>query len=664
MTLSEMGASSLIVEVPVLGSGSGRVENGQELSYQIYDEFKLLERNIRNLFEAIRMGLVPPMESPDYVDNLVDLTIRGRDRLNAAIIQQEGEGSILAEQATVVFGKALSAADLRGQAEWLPWYSQPRYDSDRIFRRIAPTLNNTEHIVYHTLKPRWAKSEIEITETGPVMVNRFGQQGEEQEIRFPLDRDNNILIEKPGKNIDFRRLGLRQFQRYEQNDREMARLLKESESLGVYAETEPERMPNILFEYAESLKDDLLKTPNEQNHSAWLSARMEYIACLDEFLYSPSEMIMVNTYEEIMAAESDEKTIIALQVLRDELIRAFVTMREKHRELSELRTLLEGTIASSFCIMGPIAGPENSVNIPESSALLANALLTSTCISPAQSRHIILWSIIASLIVLACIHALGPLMLMIVGIAASLICGAAFGIAFIISGYWIDPFVAMSACLAGTLFLAVFRFCIGYGRTLRFRLAYSGSVNNDMLKQLVKIGRPRLSETLCTKSVIVAVKNTGMTNKEDQGTALESAKAAMDFRQETSSVFKRRGGLILAYENDLVLACFGSPPQRICGENNEHPVTKVISCIRDILDNAKSAEWHFGIESGECSFFWSEKTGYTANGHAVVRARMYASLAVRHNVRAIIGNSANKGSRLQGIKLSSLAGEQYYKLPF
>jgi hypothetical protein len=668
MTLSEMGASNLLVEVPVLGSGSGRLENGQELSYRIYDEFTLLERNIKNLFEAIRMGLISPSESPGYVENLVDLAIRGRDRLNSAIIQQEEAGSILAEQATAVFGKALSAEDLRVQSWAMPehhWYSQPRYDSDRIFRRIAPTLNDVDHIVYYALKPRWIKSEIELTETGLVMVNRFERQGEDMEYRFPLDRNGNIIIEKPGKNTGFRHLGLKQFHTYDQIDRAMARLLKESEPLGVYAETIPERMPNILFEYVESLKEELLKAPSTENHSAWLYVRMEYITCLDEFLYSPSEMILVNSYEERIAAENDEKNIVQLLNQRDELIRAFVAMREQHREFSELRSSLEGAIASSFCIMGPATMPEDpSVNIPESSALFANSLLTGACITPGQSRHIIVLSIAGALIVLVCIHALGPAMLLLTGFAASLFCGAAFGISFIFSGYWIDPLVPMTACLTGTLFLTISRFCIGYGRMSRFRLAYLGSVNKAMLKQLVKAGRPLPSEIVCAKAVIVAVKNSGMTGKEDQGLALESAKAVMDFRWDITSVFKRRGGLILGYENDLVLACFGSPPQRICGESNENPVTKVISCIRDILENAKSTEWHFGIESGECSFYWSDKTGYTANGHAVVRARMFASLAVRHNVRAIIGNSASKGSRLQGIKLSSLAGEYYYKLPF
>ena len=145
MTLSEMGAAGLLVEVPVLGTGSGMADGGAEMSYRINDEFNLLGRNIRTLFEAIRMGLVPPAESPTYVENLVELTERGRDRLNAAIIRQDEAGSERAAQAAAVFGKEITAADLR-VVPWdmplgeIPWYSRPQPDKDRIIRRAAPLI--------------------------------------------------------------------------------------------------------------------------------------------------------------------------------------------------------------------------------------------------------------------------------------------------------------------------------------------------------------------------------------------------------------------------------------------------------------------------------------------------------------------------------------------
>ena len=648
MTLSEMGASDLLIEVPLLGTGSGMMETGEEFSYRINDEFNLLGRNIRNLFEGIRMGLVSPVESPQYVENLVELAERGRDRLNAAIIRQDEPGSVIAAQAAAVFGRALTAADLRPQADSrhegagdIPWYSQPRPDRDGALRRIAPAVeNDVEHIVCHVLKPR------------------------EIEYEFPLDRDGNILLEsyRPDKN-DFRRLTLNQFRNYDQTGKVLARLLKDAESLGVYSETAPERAPLTLYEYAEKLKEDLLDEPDAVKRAAWIAARADYIASLDEFLYGPSEMKLVNGYEELIATEKlDAIGVARLQILRDDLIRAFVDMREKHRELFALHTLLARELASSLCVMGP-APSAASAGIPLSSALLANALLTGRCITPGRSKFIALWSLAVSFFILACIHRFRPVLLFMAGLALTLLCAAAFGFSFIVSGYWIDPFIPSASLLGGTLFLCVSGFCISYGRMLRFRLAYAGLVNGNMLSRLVRMGRPPLSETLTAQAVIIAVKNAGMSGREDRESPLEAAQAAVEFRREFSRIFRRHGALILGIENDIALACFGSPPQRICGEAVTHPAAMAIPCIREIFNSPFADAWHSGIEAGECSFSWSEETGYTARGRPMIRARIFTSLAARYQTRAIIGETARKSSGLNLRKLASLAGDDFYELP-
>jgi hypothetical protein len=672
MALSEMGAADLLVEVPVLGGGSGMAETGREFSYRVNDEFTLLGRNIRNLFEAIRMGMVSPVESPSYVENLVELSERGRDRLNAALIRQDEEGSVLANQAAAVFGRALFAADLRpGPLGDIPWYSLPRPDQDGVLRRIAPSAE-IEHIAYHALKGRWEKSAVEYggaslaNSGGLFLINQFERNGEDMEYRFPLDRDRNILIDRKALEKDrvqgFRRLTLRHFRDYEQIGRVLARQLKDAQSLGVYAKTVPERIPLILYDHAEKLKEDLLKNPSPAACAAWIDARAEYFVSLNEFLYGPSETTLVNGYEELIATEKlSEAGTARLRGLRDELIRSFSAMKEKHLELSELRTLLANEINSSFCIMGP-AFSTARVNTPGSSALLSNALLTGHSITPGQDLYIILWSLVVSFLLLACIHALKPALLLTLGLAVNLLCGAVFSLSFIISGYWIDPFIPSAALLGGTLVLFVSRFCISHDRTLRFRLAYTKSLNGAMLKTLVKAGHPLLSETLCAQAVIIAVKNPGMSGREDRETPLEASRLATEFRGEFSRIFKQQGALILGFENDIALACFGSPPQRTCREDTKHPAARAISCIRVILQNPLSSEWRFGVESGECAFSWSAETGYTANGHPVARARIFAALTTRFKVRAIIGRSASRSSGQNLRKIASLAGESFYEL--
>lgn len=720
MTLSEMEAASLAIEVPVLGSFSGRIESDEEIQRRLNDEYALLGRNIRNLFEAIRVGSVPPSESAGYVENLVELAERGKDRLTAALIRQDEAGALRLAQASAVFGAALAATDLRSRpAEDSRWYARPRPDRDGRLRRIAPLLGVTpqaqdepemeavtaeapdepqletaaadtpeapvsqdelpvqdeppvqkeapalplmipaavEHIMYRSLKSRWEHSEIEYAEQGPVLTLRRSGQ----ETRIPLDRNGNILIEKTDTGEGFRRLALSRFREYEEADRVMGRLLKEAEALGVYSATSPEQVPLIHWEYAAGLREELLEVslppgaappeergPLNERRSAWIAARAAYFASLEELLYGPAEMTLVSGYEEIIATEQlKDEGMVKLQNLRDELIRAFVALREQHRRLTELRAGLAETLAAAVCVMGPPgeAGPV------EASVLLANALLSGSHIIPAQTRYVIFWSLGAALLVLGAIRSLRPAMALLAGCAAALVCAGIFGWSFVLSGWWIDPFIPAIACVAGTLVIFNLRLGLARRGARRFRYAYGPAVGKPCLKELVRAGRPLLSEINVIPAAVIAVKDPSLYTQEGRETPEQAARAAAEFRGAITPLFKQAGAVIVACGGNTVLACFGSPPERLFQEraaiaNGEpirqnNPAARAGDCIADLLRQARRP-WFFGIDWGECAFSWSAETGYTANGRPVVRARILASLGPRCRAQVIITNAVRE----------------------
>ena len=754
VTLTEMNASALVIEVPVLGSAPGRAESDEEIRRRINDEYTLLGKNIRNLFDAIRLGSVSPLESGTYVDNLVELAERGRDRLNTALTRQSGAGTAQTEQAQAVFGAVLEAVDLRSQTgETVYWYSRPQPDRDGKIRRAAPLLLPSpakakpdsavrpaiEHIVYRSLKPRWNESVLEYTERGPVLINRSvpanlpggdqpdavpsddavpaaadaGQAAVTIETRFALDKNGNLLFEQPRKNEGFRRVSLERFREYEKADRLMRRLLREAEALGVYSETRPERIPLILCDYAASLREDLLKTavPPEpdsgetppsgtvsaltaEKRAAWITARAEYISSLDEFLYGPAEMTLVNGYEEIIATETlGDAGIAKLQNLRDELIRAFVAMREQHRELVELRSLLTETLDSSFCVMG-MANTGGGAGVSETSALLANALLTGHSVTPGQSRYIVFWSLLIVFFILICVHALHPPVVLLSGLAASLLCVAGFGWSFIISAYWIDPRIPAAACLAGTLVIFTARSLVMYRGARRFYAAYGAAVSRPCLRRLIRAGRPPAGEILTARAAVIAVKNPGLLSREDREEPHLAARASAEFHSAVSAVFKKAGAAILGREGDTVLACFGSPLERVYleQEKNEtrygdetnafsshHPAVKAAGCITELLRQSlpspakggasPAASWRFGIDCGDCAFSWSEETGYTANGRPMVRARVLASLAARYRIRILVTGPVREQLNQPVRKINTLGSggenhESFYELLF
>ncbi|MDR2434166.1 MAG: hypothetical protein LBD47_06335 [Treponema sp.] len=678
MALNELGASGLIVEVPALGYYSGRTASDEEIRRRFNDEYELLGRNIRNLFEAIRVGSVPPSESASYVENLVELAERGRDRLSAALIRQDEAVSLQVAQAAAAFGAMLEAKDLRsGTGEALPWYARPRPDGDGKLRRIAPLLSGEpaiEHIVYRSLKSRREESFVEQTEGGPALVNR---QSGGAETRIFLDRNGNILIEKPhAVKQGFRRLALERFREYEAADRVMGRLLQDAEALGIYSQTIPERIPLFLRDYAASLREALLEAPDAEKQAAWLAARAEYLAGLDEFLYGPAEMTLVGGYEEIIATEQlAEEGLAKLRGLRDELIRCFAAMREQHRLLIESRSLLAETLASSLCIMGAPSGGESG--LVETSALLANALLTGSHIIPTRSRYAIFWSLAAVFVMLFCVHALRPAAALLAGLAAALLCAAGFAWSFIISAYWIDPFISTGSCAAGTLVIFIARLVIIRRGTRHFRYTYGPAVNKACLKELVRAGRPLLSEINTVAAAVLAVKNPGLYSHEDKDPSAQAQRSAAEFRNAAAGAFKQAGAALLAFEGDTVLACFGSPPERICLQRSktrsgQHPALKAAETAAALLGpetsgkrtGAPFAAWRFGIDFGECTFSWSEETGYTANGRPLVRARFLSAMAARRGIPALISDAVHKELKSPARKIRTMVsgGMDMYEL--
>jgi class 3 adenylate cyclase len=675
MTLIELDASGLVVEVPVLGHSLGRTATDEEIRRRFNDEYTLLGNNIRNLFEAIRVGSVPPQQSAAYVENLVELAERGRDRLTAALIRQDGGDSVQA--ASIAFGSVLEAMDLRSKSaiDDGPWYARPRPDRDGRLRRIAPLLRTAgeaviEHIVYRSLKPRWEESAVEYTEQGPVLVNRKSGGGES---RIPLDKNGNILIEKPREGERFLRLSLEWFQEYREADCAMGRLLEDAETLGIYSQTIPERIPLILRDYATSLWEELLKAPEEEKRAAWLAARAAYLAGLEELLYGPAEMTLVGSYEEIIATEKlGDEGLAKLQGLRNELIQAFVAMREQQQCLIESRNLLAEALTASLCIMGPSseAGPV------ESSALLANTLLTSSHIIPEQNRYILFWSLAAVFVILLCIHTLRPMAALVTGLFAALLCAAGFGWSFVISAYWIDPFIPAGSCLAGTLVIVIIKFAMICWGARRFRYAYGPAVHKACLKELIRAGRPLLSEINTVPAAVIAVKYPGLYSWEDRETPAQAVRAAVEFRKVAALAFKQAGAAIISYEGDTVLACFGSPPERICRKladaeirDNHHPALKAAdyaaALLRAVPGHENPSAWHFGIDYGECAFSWSEETGYTANGRPVVRSRFLSALAAQRNAGVLVTDTVLKELKhpARKIRTAESGGMEIYELP-
>jgi len=635
ITLTEMEAANLIMAVRTSPSSSPITVTEEEIRRRFTDEYVLLGTNIRNLFEAIRSGSLAPQYAPMFVERLVEMAEQGRDRLLTSLIDRDDDFI----RSVAVFGNFLEAD------------ARPMLDKDGKLRRVRPVdiEASIDHPVYLNLKSRYATSQIETVDQNKILWLR-GYDG--NEIDIPLDKDGNIL---PILNCDFRNIDISLFRQYDEADSLLRASLEACDELGAFSKTLPEQSPLFLGDYASLLRQELLQSPDSEKRTAWLRARKNYFKSLNDFLFGPAQTLLVDGYEKLIADESSlgERGLSSLAKMRDDLIAAFNEMREEYGELTTLRSKLEEELASSFCIMG-------NDDAAAYCALLANTLITGSHIKPAIDKQILFWSIAAAFVVLTVIFLMPKAAALVVGIFLSLVSAASFGLYFIFFSYWIDPAAAFSASFSGTLVIFYCKHAILKYRTRRFRAAYGEAVPQNVLKDLIKSGLPRLSKVSVCETTVVAIKDINLLNREDNEKPHDAGSARREFFSSVKKNVFNSGGIIAAYEGDTVLACFGSPlktdKSRSGAEIQINKLSKVeqaCAFAKELLNDEKNT-WHFGIDSGECAFFWSAQSGFSVNGRPAVRARVLASKTMRLQTRALITETVREKTGIECKKMGAL----------
>ena len=671
-TMAELGARTLIIQVPILGLPAGGSVGEAEILHRFDEEFSLLSRNIRNLFDAIRIGSIAPVDAAMYVGMLVELSDQGKERLVSALLRRDEESIERMEMAAAFFGNVRRPGDIRVQLIMAGYggrpgvlaeryeYSRPQPDRDGVLRRVAPVLTvpyfsedggverTLKHIIYGALSDR----------LGPDGIAAL----------LPLDRYGAVLFEIP-RGVGLRQIGILDILAYEEADRELRRLLLEGETLGIFQSIEWENRPGFLYDQALSLRNG-----GAGNKHAWIASRNRYFESLREFLYGPTELNMVRGFEEIIISLDAEAGIDQFLEMRDTLIAFFATLREKHNAVLALRHRLEAALFDSFSILG---SPEDT----EASALLANSILTGRAVSVGEDRPLFFGALVSALLICFLLKSLGPALTLWLGTLLTLFVGMLFSVLFILSGYWFDPQVPMAAGGTGVIASFIWALVAKSRYTRRFRLAYGPSVSRSCLKNVMQAGKPLPSQTATVRAVVIAIKNFSPAAKEFFPGRHTSSKDLIAFQEKVSVLVKKAGGTIIGTEGDIVTACFGSPLERVYLKNKKKTshyegahtpaalALQAMDFVSDIARNPEYASWHFGLHLGNCCFAWTALSGYFALGTPVQRARILSRLTDRYQSRIIISDSVNEalpdvvGKRLGILKENDGSDkEPFYRL--
>jgi hypothetical protein len=634
MTLTEMDAGTLIMTGKVSPSSSPVSITETEIRQRFMDEYILINTNIRNLFEAIRLGSVSPVNAPGYIDRLIELTNQGRDRLLAALINRD----VNLLRSIAVFGNYLETD------------TNPVLDKDEKIRRVLPIdgKSSTEHSVFLSLKNRYAEAKIETADQEQILwlLNYDGT-----ELDIPLDRDANIITPW---NCNFRRVDISLFKEYEEAELAMRSALAKANELGAFSQTLPEKSPLILCDFALMFREELLNSPDSERRSVWVREREKYFESLNDFFNSQAESELVKGYNDVIADEIllGEEGLASLAKMRDQLIQSFTNIRDVYDRLYAVHSQLKKELTMSFCILG-------SGGNAEYSALLANAIITGSHVKPVYDQYILIFSAAGAFIIIFVIFYMRPSMLIILGIILSTVASAVCSFVFIFYSYWIDPAIVFVSSVTGTLFIFYLKCTVKNYRARRFRMAYGSSVSQEALRELICAGKPRLSDVIVTNAAVVAIKDNNLLTNEDREKPHEAGKAKKAFFFLVKKTVSDYGAIIAGFEEDTVLACFGSPLDK-----SSDPLGRACGMVTDLLSDEKKS-WNFGIDAGECTFYWMPETGYSVNGKPAVRARVASSKTRRLKVRSIVTETVWLDLNLKAKKLGSLydGSEAIYAYP-
>jgi len=630
ITLTEMEASNLVMTAKMPSSSSPIIMTEADIRRRFGDEYVLLGSNIRNLFEGIRMGYVTPSQAPLFVEQVIDLSVQGRDRLISALIDRDE--NLL--RSVAAFGNYLQT-DIK-----------PQLDSDGKLRRVKPFDQSIEHPVFSYLKNRYAFSQVETSEYEQILWLR---SYDAKDIDIPLDNAGNIItaVSSGLRNIDIDLI-----RSYEDALSAMHDAMDRANDFKAFLFTSPEKIPLFLDDHASFLLEEFLKAPDIEKRYAWIRSRENYIASLDDFFNGNAETLVMNYYDEQIELLNEDEYSVNEEQKKEELSNIFIEMREAYAKLLPVYNVLKGELGLSFCVMGPWPDAQYS-------ALLANALITGAHVKPVNYRYSLLFSLTAVLAVMLLVFYLRPVFVLSFGMLLNAVSASVFLSVFIFNSYWIDPLIAFGSGVTGVIVIFFIKSAYLNYRARAFRMAYRTAVSKDVLRNLIKLGRPRLNEINDAFSAVVAIKDTNLLGREDSEKSRDKGKARRSFYAQAKKVIFNSGAVITGFEGDTILACFGSPIDK-----SYHPVSKACSMAREIIKNEKIT-WRFGIDAGMCSFSWSQETGYCVNGRPAVRARVLVSKTVRLKSRALVTDNVLQKIHMDGNKVGVFNDEtgSFYELP-
>jgi class 3 adenylate cyclase len=180
--------------------------------------------------------------------------------------------------------------------------------------------------------------------------------------------------------------------------------------------------------------------------------------------------------------------------------------------------------------------------------------------------------------------------------------------------------------------------------TGRIRRAYGAVISEKYLRKLIRRGSLVVEKEKTASAAIAVIRNSELAALANNGGTVEFTRELGKFRQELCAYFIEKGAVITGCEGETVTAAFGSPLERFAESTKAayNPVNKAVETLKALFaDKTASSKWFCGLDAGECVFGWTQLSGYTAAGSAVLRSQLLSQIASRAKLQALVSKAAS-----------------------
>ena len=581
LSLHEMRARNGLIRLPDEYFESGSmlpIDQRDRIQDRFNAEFRLINRNIVILFDAIRFGSVRPKDTAKFVNELTSLVDKSGGRLLDDILDANDSGTLLLSKARGVFGE-----ERLGTVPADIGYALPSYNSALVVAEY----------------PR-----------------------------------------VPDESPPFRRLSMAAFGDYFRLEEELVGSLSALEEAGYFARTPAGSHPIVLYSRVQDTLRELLDAPTDDTKSAWKEAKAQYIDSVDTLLNGDTEAVLIQSYENLLFEESlDTDQTQHVRELEQDVVESFDETRAVLSELTAAKALLSSMVKGACFVVGGSPDPsrkrENVWLEPtaaETAAVQIHSIRTGRYSIMPTGWEQRIYIAIPGLLFALLLAVLSFVWVFIAGVLAVCAAAAGFSVLFVYTGIFIHPvFAALVPVVAATATILAAWF---------LRLRYAWAIGPGLGSRLPRprrwvlgsLDRPpeRLSLPTCSAALTVR-------SHSDVGSPVGMR---TEFYSTVAREIKKCGGVIVGAEDFIVQAAFGTPLDRPSDPLGIDLSVHVEGALRAVsaLAGARSGmpkTWSFGLDAGECSYYLSPIRGLSVEGRPAVFARILSSLGAKHGHRVL-----------------------------